>query len=107
MKKIDKKILIFPKVEKTFIELQSIEDENAILINNFFNCIEDEIKNKNELITLDMQNLKTINSYILARLLYYQKRAKKFNCKIKIINLNENIRKILFNLKFNDFFIFE
>lgn len=107
MDKNDKNILIFPSLEKTCFNMQSIDDKNLILLNKFFDSIEEEIKNKNELIILDMQNLISLNSYILAKLLYYQKKAKKYGCKIKIINLNENFKKIIINLNFGNFFIIE
>ncbi len=99
MKKEESSIINFPLLNDSYNS-----KKNQDLLDDFFNIINDKIINKEKSIILDIKNLISINSYILARILYFQKKAFKYGGRIKLININDNIKKILINLKFNDLF---
>ncbi|MFN3412253.1 MAG: STAS domain-containing protein, partial [Exilispira sp.] len=85
--------------EKNIISYPLIQDylvinKNQDLIDEFFNKIDEMTKQKVNLIILDFTNLDSINSYILARLIYFQKKVSKYKGRIKLINIDENIKKI-------------
>lgn len=97
--------------EKNIISFPLIQDylvlyKNQDLIDEFFNKIDDMIKQKENLIILDFTNLDSINSYILARLIYFQKKVSKYKGRIKLININENIKKIFKSLNIEKLFDF-
>lgn len=93
--------------------LDSTFNEFAIVFDNleedklklFYEKIDERIRNKEKEIILNMKNLSSINSSFLAKLLYFQKKTNKFNGKIIIFNLNENLKKIFLSLKFDEIFI--
>ncbi len=93
----DKKI-IFPLL---------INNQKEKQLDDFFDKILFKIKNKDSFIVVDMTNLNSINSSILAKLLYYSKKTTRYGGKLKLINIKDSLKKILVNLKFDSFFIIE
>jgi anti-anti-sigma regulatory factor len=98
--------IIFPQINFEDL-IKDIDNESKIKIQNFYNQIQSLIDKKYNLISIDCKNLTTINSSILAKFLYFQKKYKKSGLKIRFFNLNTNIKKILTSLGFADFFIID
>ncbi|MCR4421531.1 MAG: STAS domain-containing protein [Spirochaetales bacterium] len=99
-------IIIFPKIDFD----QLLKEENSDSKNkvqDFFDQISECINKKINSISIDCSYLVSINSSILAKFLYFQKRYKKFGIKFRFFNLSSNIKRILLSLGFNDFFIID
>lgn len=99
---INEYLISFPK-----IEVEKYINSNDETIQKFFYEINNSINDHYKIISIDCTNLKSINSSILARFLHIQKKYRKTGLKIKLFNLNENIKRILKNLDFGEFFILE
>ena len=123
MNKKENFLIKFPEIKENQKEkqLDQFFEEISNLISIRYNKIFQNLKNTSSInnsisnintnspsiIVIDMANLNSINSFLLAKLLYYQRKFSKHNGEIKLVNMKENIKKILINLEFDKFFNIE
>ena len=67
-------------------------------IDDFFNNLKDCIDKKDAIIKIDCLNIKSINSALIAKIIYFEKKAGRSNCKILLINLAPQFIKIFKSL---------